>query len=44
LSVVEARGIALVGADPQPQPRKILDMVGLTEFLGVTMNDDDGTD
>ncbi len=36
----ESHGVALVVANPQPQPLKVLDMVGLTEFLGVTVDDD----
>jgi anti-anti-sigma factor len=32
----EPRGILLVVANPQPQPLKVLDILGLIHFLGVT--------
>lgn len=32
----DERGVALVVVNPQPQPLKVLQIVGLTEFLGVT--------
>jgi anti-sigma B factor antagonist len=36
----EARGIKLIVANPQPQPLKVMGIVGLTDFLGVTDGDD----
>jgi anti-anti-sigma factor len=32
----EPRGISMVVANPQPQPLKVLDILGLIHFLGVT--------
>ncbi len=39
-SEADSHGVALVVANPQAQPLKVLDMVGLTEFLGVTVDGD----
>ena len=35
-----ARGVAMAVANPQPQPRKVLHIAGLTDLLAVTMDDD----
>ena len=38
----DERGVALVVVNPQPQPLKVLQIVGLTEFLGVTTDGEAG--
>jgi anti-anti-sigma factor len=34
----EARGVPFVVANPQPQPRRVLETLGLTDFLRLTVD------